>query len=86
MLLVPPVATYTHVVAAVIGGSGFTGDEIGTWAVGSVTGGGSIIALDSLAREFSSWGSAARLGSGADRLRQQIEDAPATDEAKDCVG
>lgn len=60
-------------------GAEFTGDHIGVWAVGGDDAVGPIFAIDSVAREWSSWGEAAQPGS---RAMEVIERLAGYDEAR----
>lgn len=71
--------------AARILGEGMGTDTIGVWAVGDVSGGGPIIALNTMAREFSDWGSAAQEGSQAAMNRDTMASYKQAQVAEDCV-
>jgi hypothetical protein len=74
-----------YYVSAVILGSGLEGGEtVGTWATNSLRpGGGLIMAADSIAREFSDWGEAAKEGSPAAEVRGLENDG--AQESRDCL-
>ena len=69
-----------YMVAADIQGTGMEGGgEIGVWATNSLDGGGSIFAVDGLAKEFSDWGD----GDTTDANITQSSDG--VSEAKECA-
>lgn len=69
-----------YFVAAEMDGSGMEGDgEVGLWATNDLAG-GLIFAVNSMAEEFSDWGS----GGGTDAELTTSDDG--ADEALDCVG
>lgn len=76
---------FGFVVAAEIDGPGMEGDgDIGTWAVGAL-GGGPIVAANSIAQEFSAWGSAVEEGSQMDVARDAIARSRQAQAAEDCA-
>ena len=81
--LSPPVGNYRFVLAAEIQGVG--AGQVGTWAVGTLDGGGPVFALDDNAQRYSEWGAAAREGSPADQQRDTIAARSETAAARRCV-
>jgi hypothetical protein len=71
------------ILAARIAGHDFDG-QVGAWAVGG-DGVGPIMALDSVAREWSSWGEAAQPGSKAMEVVERLAGYPETRTARDAV-
>lgn len=77
---------FSYVVAGEIDGSGMEGDgEVGIWAVAKLDGGGTIIAVNGLAREFSVWGSDARDGSSLAERRDEVGNSRQAEDVKDCL-
>jgi hypothetical protein len=78
-----------YLVSADIQAPGLEGsDEIATWVLTRSlreTGIGLIVAVDSIASEFSEWGEAANEGSPVDEWRDGLRDDDAYDESRDCV-
>lgn len=70
------------IIAAQITGEGMDG-VVGAWATAET--GGPIMAIDTMAREFSDWGAAAQPGSRAADVRDTIADFPEVEAAKGCV-
>jgi hypothetical protein len=66
--------------------AGFINDskEIGIWTVG-LSGGGPINSINTNARKYSVWGSAANPGSRAAQIRDLIDSSPEAKEVSKCV-
>jgi hypothetical protein len=75
----------TYIVAARLDGAEFTGDEVGTWAVGEAPDWGPIFALNETARAYSPWGEAAQPGSRADGIMRMLAEYPEAAEAGTAV-
>ncbi len=81
-----PSYTNPRIVSAVVQGVP-SSKPIGLWAIQQVTDSGSlrITALNSVAREFSVWGSAANDGSAAAQLRDQLLESSKSTNAESCA-